>query len=308
MPKKVLYHNKPGLSLRRQKNIGQQNLPFTLNPCIGCLFGCSYCYVQWSSFKNTEFGKEVKVKTWMPQRLNKELRKYQELPQHLKRVHINTNCEGYLPLVMIKTEREFGKDIMRQVLEVFKGHWDQGNFWMLHLFTKSHLVSKHLDLLREMRHHVQVELSIPTLYEAMRREFEGHAPSVKRRLRIIEQLSGAGVFVRVMAMPIFRREEAERIRHVGFDHGARGFQHRGGHFWGGNVFLGGTPQPKPSREYWVFQDLLVKSGEQVREQDLLKTKRVIMPDLKWQKFEDRYMTVQNFGYSDLNDIDWGCAI
>jgi hypothetical protein len=265
--------------------------------------------VQYSSFKNTEFGKEVKVKTWMPQRLDKELSKYQGLPQHLKRVHINTNCEGYLPEVMFKTKRDFGKDIMRLILEVFKNHWDRGNAWMVHLFTKSHLVVKHVNLLSEMRHHVQVELSIPTLDEIMSREQEGHASSVHRRLKVIERLSREGIFVRLMAMPIFRREDAETIRRIGFDHGARGFQHRGGHFWGGKEFLGDEPKPPPSREYWVFQDLLVKSGEHVREQTgHLRTETVTMPDLKWRKFEDSEVNIQNFGYSELNDIDWGYVI
>lgn len=303
-----MYHNKPGPGLRRQKNIGQQNLPFTLNPCIGCLFGCPYCYVQWSSFKNTDFGKEIKVKTWMPHRLDRELRKYQGLPQYLKRVQINTNCESYLPQVMIKTKQDLGKDIMWQILEVFQRHWDRGNPWMVHLFTKSHLVVKHLSLLSEMRHHVQVELSIPTLDEGIRRQFEGHAPSVNRRLRVVERLSREGIFVRVMAMPLFRREEAERIRHIGFEHGARGFQHRGPHFWGGGNVFDGDSTRTMSREYYVFWDLLVKSGEQVLQQDHPRTKRVAMPTPKWRKLEEREMAVGDSGYSELNDVDWGYIV
>ena len=179
MQKKVIYHNKPGPSLRPQKNINQYNLPFTLNPCIGCLFGCSYCYVQWSSFRHTVFGNEIKVKTWLPQRLDRDLRKYGGLPQHLKRVQINSNCESYVPHVMIKTKQDLGKDIMRQVLEVFQRQWDRGNHWMLHLFTKSHLVLKHLDIIKAMKDQVQLELTITTLDENRRRIVEGCAPSVK---------------------------------------------------------------------------------------------------------------------------------
>jgi DNA repair photolyase len=308
MRKRVLYHDKPGPSLRPQKNINPYSLPFTLNPCIGCLFGCSYCYVQWSSFKHTVFGEEVKVKTWLPQGLKKDLRKYEGLPQHLKRVQINSNCEYYVPQVMIKTKRDLGKDIMQQLLENFQHQWDTGNPWMVHIFTKSHLVVRHLGLLTEMKQQVQVELTIPTLDEGMRREFEGSAPSVKRRLKTVEQLSRAGIFVRVMAMPLFRREEAEKIRHIGFEHGARGFQHRGPHYWGGASIVGGKAIKPTGRQYPVFWDLLAKGGEHVLEKGRPKTVTMLMPNHKWRQFEKKDLAVENAGYSELNDIDWGYII
>jgi hypothetical protein len=244
----------------------------------------------------------------MPNKVDKELLRYQGLPQHLKRVQVNSNCESYLPHVMIKTKQDLGKDIMWQILEVFQRHWDSGNPWMVHLFTKSHFVVKHLDLLAAMRHQVQVELTIPTLHEGMRRKFEGHSPSVKRRLQAVEKLSRAGVFVRVMAMPLFRRQEAERIRKIGFEYGAKGFKDKGFHYWGEGNVLDEDPVRTKGPEYFVDWDLFIKSGEQVLEQGHPRIKRVVMPTPKWREFEEREMAVGDSGYSELNDVDWGYIV
>ncbi len=308
MKKRVIFHTKPGQALRRQKKIDPFYFPFTLNPCIGCLFGCSYCDVQWSSFPHTVFGKEIKVKTWMPHKLNKELYKYRGLPQHLKRVQVNTSCESYLPRVMLKTRRETGKDIMRQILEVFARHWHEGNPWMVHLLTKSHVIVNHLDILTDMRRQVQVELTITTLDERMRREFEGHASSVKRRLKTVERLALEGVFVRVMGMPVTRREDAERIRRVGLDAGAMGFKHKGPHYWGDGNVLDEEVSRTKGPEYHVFWDLFVRSGEPEREQGHPKTVNVVMPTPTWREWTEQDVKVENSGYSELNDIDWGYLV
>jgi DNA repair photolyase len=100
-------HEKPGNALTPQKKIDQYNLPFTLNATIGCLFGCIYCYTQGFPFScHTDFGEEVEVKTWLPEKLNLELDKYRYLPQHIKRIQINPSTEGYLPGVVIKMKKD----------------------------------------------------------------------------------------------------------------------------------------------------------------------------------------------------------
>jgi hypothetical protein len=39
---------------------------------------------------------------------------------------------------------EHNRDIMAQVMDVFKKHWENGNHWMLHLITKSDEMIGHL--------------------------------------------------------------------------------------------------------------------------------------------------------------------
>lgn len=312
MKKNIIFHDKPGKALTPQKKIDQHNFPFTLNTAIGCHFGCSYCYVRGFPFNlHAVFGEEVKVKLWIPDRLNRDLYKYRDLPQHLKRVQINPATEGYLPDVMIKTKRRLGRDIIREVLEVFDTHWQEGNLWMVHLITKSHMILKHLDILAKMRHQVQVELTLTCLDEGRRRQLEGFAPSVKRRLNVIERLSDAGIFVRVMCMPLIgTKEEGEVLRDVVFALGARAFKHKGLNYWSEEDVLDGKPERIKGQENLVYEDLLVKSGEPVSENGQPKTMKVLMPtrtaDRK--EFEEKDMVVVNSGYSELNNVDWGYVV
>jgi DNA repair photolyase len=261
MKKNIIFHDKPGKALTPQKKVDRHNLPFTLNATIGCHFGCSYCYLQSFPFNlHTVFGEEVKVKLWIAQGLDRDLDKYRDLPQHLKRVQVNPATEGYLPAVMTKTKRQLGRDIMREVLRVFDTHWQDGNPWMVHLVTKSHMILKHTELLAKMRDQVQVELTLTCLDEGRRRQLEGCAPSVNRRLNVIERLSEAGIFVRVMCMPLIgTREECEELRQVAFERGATAFKHKGLNYWSEEDVVDGKPIRIKGQENLVYEDLLVKS-------------------------------------------------
>ncbi|PKN66271.1 MAG: hypothetical protein CVU57_06265 [Deltaproteobacteria bacterium HGW-Deltaproteobacteria-15] len=308
--RKVTFLEKPGRALNPQKKINQSNFPFTLNATIGCFFGCLYCYTQGFPFSvHTEFGKEVKVKTWLPARLDEELEKYRHLPQHVKRVQVNESSEGYLPQVMARSRKELGRDIVQETLEVFGDHWRRGNYWMVHLLTKSHMILKHLDTLRSMRDQVQVELTITTLSEARKKILEGSAPTIRKRLGVIKALSDRGVFVRVMAMPfIGNRDEAAELRRIGFESGARAFKHKKMNYWDEDALLEGRLTRVKGRKDVAFEDLQVKSGEHVIENGEPKTVEVLMPTPKWKTWEKRMVPIENSGYSEMNDIDWGYQI
>ena len=303
----IILHNNPGQVLRRQKEIDQHNLPHTLNATIGCHFGCIYCYTQTFPFKrHAEFGKEVKVKTWLPDRLDIELEKYKYLPQHLKRVQVNPSTESYLPSVMIFMKKKYGRDLMLEILQIFKKHWEAGNHWMVHLITKSHMILKHLDVLSEMKHQVQVELTLTTLSEERKKILEGTASSVKRRLEVIRSLSKAGVFVRVMCMPfIGSRSDAAELRHVCFDMGATAFKHKSTNYWDESELLNGKLKKVKGRKDFAYEDLLLNSGEPLEKSGQLKRKNMIMPTKKWDNWIWKSMPMENLGYSKMNEIDWG---
>ena len=325
MKKNVIFHNKVSDALTPQNKFDQHNLPFTLNSTIGCLFGCAYCFLQgYPFYRFTDFGKEVKVKTWIPEKLDRELKKYRILPQYLKRIQVNVATEGYLPSVMTKVKKELNRDIMKEVLDVFRKHWNNGNQWMVHLVTKSHMVRKHLDIIAGMRDQVQLEITITTLDEEKKKILEGLAPTVKRRLDVVRQFSDAGVFVRIMCMPLLgTREDANIIKSVGFDHGARAFKHKGVNYWNEDALLNGQTIRDGIREDEVFEDVLFNSGEPVIENGHPKTMIVPMPVIirtgkkkkskRWRGFQSQHlankeMIMENFGYKDLNDINWGYVI
>jgi hypothetical protein len=264
------------------------------------------------------------VKLWIPGKLDKELRKYRDLPQHLKRVQVNVCTEGYLPAAMIRTRKQYNRDIMREVLEVFRRHWEDGNRWMIHLLTKSHMVRKHLNVIQTMRDQVQLEITITTLDENRKKQIEGLAPSVRKRLSLVRDFSEAGVFVRVMCMPLIgTREDATEIRRVGFEHGARAFKHKGVNYWDENALLGGEAIKVRGRKDEAYEDLIVRSGEPVLNNGQPRTVILPMPIIvkrgkkkptnKWrgygpEDFKEREITMENCGYSEVNDIDWGYVI
>ena len=158
---RIIMHERRGNALTKQKMNDDYEFPFTLNPNIGCLFACNYCFRQQDPFnRHAEFGTEVKVKTWVPDRLDRELSRYRDLPQHLKRVQVGVTSENFMPEVLVRTRRQLNRDIMREILETFERHWNQGNRWMVHILTKSHLVGRYLDVLARMRHMVQVEMTL----------------------------------------------------------------------------------------------------------------------------------------------------
>lgn len=303
---KVVFQNKGSSALNPQKRIDLNNLPFTLNPTIGCLFGCLYCYTQMAPYRyHSEFGKEVKVKKWLPKKLDRELTRHKDLPSHLKRVQVNEASEAYLPQIMNKS-KELGRDIMLETLDVFRDHWEKENRWMVHLLTKSHLILKHLDKLKEMKDQVQVELTITTLDEKRRKLLEGSAPTVKKRLGVIEKLAGEGVFVRVMAMPfIGSKDEATELRKVVFDHGANAFKHKKLNYWDEGAILEGRLVEKGRRQDAAFQDLLVKSCEPFEGDGRPQLVDTVLPTPKWDNFVGRLVVLENCGYADLNAFDWG---
>ena len=129
-----------------------------------------YCYLQQFPFsKHAEFGQEAKIKLWLPEKLDLELEKYREFPQHLKRVQLNPATEGLHPKTMKYVHEHYNRDIMTETLEVFRRHWDSGNRWMVHFVTKSNSITNYVDLLAELRHMIQVEITIITADQRLSR-------------------------------------------------------------------------------------------------------------------------------------------
>ena len=322
-PKTVIFHDSKGKALTPQKEIDGHGCPFTLNTVIGCHFGCRYCYLQGYPFStHTVFPEEAKIKLWIAESLDKDLNKYRSLPQHLKRVQVNVATEGYLPLVMAEVKRVYKRDIMAEVLQVFRKHWENGNYWMVHLVTKSHMVLKHLDIIKEMKDQVQLELTITTLDENIRRIVEGCAPPVRKRLKVMNEFAKAGVFVRAMCMPLIgTRIDAEAIRSVCFANGAKAFKQKGLNYWDMNALLRGETIRNSGKQDEVFEDLLVKGSEPYRENGKIRKITVKMPVIvktgkkskRWKGFkaqdlQDRVMNMEVSGYSEINNIDWGYVI
>jgi len=193
---------------------------WSLNPYVGCEFGCSYCYARdthrWvtertdgrtdgttdgstpedrpsvrpSVSPSDQFEHRIYVKSDIATVLQRTLEpaKVGSTP-----IVISTATDPYQP-----AERRFL--LTRRVLESFRGF----HGLTISITTKSSLVARDVDLLVELsrRHEVSVNFSLATVDPVLLRQLEPRTPLPHARLRALRTLSGAGIEAGVMIAPI----------------------------------------------------------------------------------------------------------
>ena len=200
----------------------QSGMPFwSLNPYVGCEFGCSYCFARYAhryvverargrgaaaappvatglsggcgatgvpgseSFERRIFVKseaaDVVGRTLHPSRLDGAS------------IAIGTATDPYQP-----AERRF--HVTRQVLERLA----QFHGLTVGLVTKSPLVVRDVTVLRRLaeRNEVTVHLSLISADVSLLRRLEPHAPAPSLRLAALRKLRQAGIAAGVMAAPV----------------------------------------------------------------------------------------------------------
>ncbi len=165
-----------------------------INPYRGCEHGCAYCYArpyhEYLGFSaGLDFETKIMVKRRAGELLREELSKPKYVPEVLGMSGV-TDC--YQP-----AERHFR--ITRSCLEVLAEFRNP-----VSLITKNFLVTRDLDLLKELAAYdaVHVFISITTLNADLAAKMEPRASSPAHRLRAVELLAKAGVPVGVMVAPI----------------------------------------------------------------------------------------------------------
>lgn len=166
----------------------------SLNPYRGCEHGCIYCYArqthEYLGFSlGLDFESKIMVKPDAPERLRRELAPKSWKPQL---VGMGGVTDVYQPV-----ERKL--ELTRRCLEVFLDFRNP-----VGLVTKSHLVTRDLDLLQELSKFqaVSVAISLTTLDDELWRTMEPRAASPTRRLDAVKKLAEAGVRVGVLTSPI----------------------------------------------------------------------------------------------------------
>lgn len=338
----VILNDKSSYALRAQEKLGQYDFPFTLNPVIGCFLGCKYCFSPGVAYqyKTQQEGRELfftnaKVQLDKAEHLDKELKRYRVLPQHMKRVQVNEISEYYQPQVINYLQSNKKLDLMAEILNVFNRHYDNGNCWMVHILTKSHLILNHLDILKDMKHQVQVEISFASLNDKISRSLEFYTLDVSKRLELIEKLSDAGIFVRIMAMPFYgEKKDLLKLKTETFKRGAKAFKNKGLNYFKDweelrlditfDEFLKADLSTGKGRVDEKVESLIIQSGEYVlNENGNQRYKTVLVPRMdenykstvQWsavtlleERFERRRMKMIDCGYNHCNDIDWGYII
>jgi DNA repair photolyase len=191
---------------------------WSLNPYVGCAFGCAYCYARYAHRYVMErataagapapadgeelppwlaFERRVLVKRDAPalvrQALGRHAARHARLLAGLEAVVVGTATDPYQP-----AERRF--QVTRGVLEALAEH----DGLRVVIITKSPLVVRDLDVLARLatRSRLSVHVSLITLDRALARRIEPRAPTPEARLRAVQRLAEAGIDVGVNVMPV----------------------------------------------------------------------------------------------------------
>ena len=193
---------------------------WSINPYIGCAFGCAYCYARYAhryvmeraatDEKMTEglgeaynrlppwlaFERNIFVKRNAPEVLSRTLRFGSD--RHLKlldgeTIVIGTATDPYQP-----AERRFM--VTRGLLEVIAEHPGL----TVSIITKSPLITRDIDVLSRINRvsKLSIHLSLITLDRELARRIEPRAPTPEARVRALARLREAGIDAGINCMPV----------------------------------------------------------------------------------------------------------
>jgi DNA repair photolyase len=173
---------------------GPQQL-WALNPYVGCLIGCAYCYAQEGvgqvrgalGVSTRRWGSYVDVRMNAAEVLAREITSYEPLP--IKFAPITTD-----PYQAVESKYE----ITRQCLTVLRDHPYTGPVLLL---TRSALVRRDVALLAELQRAV-VGVSLPSDDEVVLSHFEPRASSASERFETLRIFKAAGIATTVVIEPI----------------------------------------------------------------------------------------------------------
>ncbi len=187
---------------------------WSLNPYVGCEFGCSYCYARlahryvverardsgqrlleqewgWEAFERVIF---VKRRADVLAALDRDLPRIRRRNEGLRQtIAIGTATDPYQP-----AERKFA--ITRAVLVRLTS--ERG--LRVGLVTKSPLVCRDIDLLRDLQrqHHLTVHVSLITTDKRIVRAFEARTPLPHARFRALNKLVASQINAGLIVAPV----------------------------------------------------------------------------------------------------------
>jgi DNA repair photolyase len=193
---------------------------WSINPYVGCAFGCAYCYARYAhryvmeragaaermagglddAFRRMPpwlaFERNIFVKKNAPEVLRRTLRQGSDKHLNLLKgeaILIGSATDPYQP-----AERRFR--ITRGILETLADHEGLS----IVIITKSPLITRDVDLLERIsrRSDLSVHISLITLNRELARRLEPRAPTPEARLRALERLRKADIDTGINCMPV----------------------------------------------------------------------------------------------------------
>jgi len=190
-------------------------MAYSMNAYAGCEHGCIYCYARnvheyWGYSAGLDFERKIVVKKNAPQLLRKQLMhpKWEVMP-----IMLSGNTDCYQP-----AEQKYR--LTRGLLEVCN-EFNQP----VGILTKNSWIIKDKDVLQEMARKklVTAMVSITSFNEDLRRVMEPRTTTARQRLKVIEELSNAGIRMGIMMGPMIpglNDHEMQRIMKAASEAGA----------------------------------------------------------------------------------------
>jgi DNA repair photolyase len=193
------------------------DVPFdqSINPYRGCEHACIYCFARpthayWDMSPGLDFETRLIAKSNAASKLREELDRpgYRVSP-----IALGMNTDAYQPL-----ERE--QKITRQILEVLSEYRHP-----VSIITKGALILRDLDLLSHLAGEglCTVRVSLTTLSNDLKRRMEPRTAAPATRLKMIRQLSEAGIPTGIIlgpVIPFINDHEIEAILEAAAEAGA----------------------------------------------------------------------------------------
>ncbi|MDP2910037.1 MAG: radical SAM protein [bacterium] len=168
---------------------------YSLNPYVGCRFGCVYCYASFMGRfigkKITDWGNYVFAKINAPELLAEEIKKLKNKGRE-KTIWLSSVTDPYQGL-------EVKYKLTRRCLEVLADYGFQGSVGIL---TKSDLILRDIDVFKRIKK-PDLGLTITSTDDKISRYFEKFAPPVSVRLKALERLNKEGFRTYAFIGPLF---------------------------------------------------------------------------------------------------------
>ncbi|MEM6829899.1 MAG: PA0069 family radical SAM protein [Bacteroidota bacterium] len=192
-PKTEVYYETPKkiISYNSSPDVGMEA---SVNPYQGCEHGCVYCYARnsheyWGFSAGLDFETKIIVKPEAPKLLEQSFLAKSYRP---KVIMLSGNTDCYQPL-----EKKY--KITRKLLKVCLKYRHP-----IGILTKNSLVTRDADLLQELAslNLVQVNFSITSCDEKIRRILEPRTASAAKKFKAIRDFTDLGIPVGIMNAPI----------------------------------------------------------------------------------------------------------
>ena len=171
---------------------------FSLNPYSGCSFGCTYCYAAFfvrNKEKIDNWGYWVEVK----ENALSLLKKWRKKPLDGKTLYLSSVTDPYQP---IEKDLELTRSLLEELATYHKPR--------IVIQTRSNMAKRDIDLFKRFET-IQVNMTVTTDSEKVRKVFEPYCPSNKVRIQAIQEIHAAGIPSCITLTPLLPVEDAHAL-------------------------------------------------------------------------------------------------